>query len=245
MLEGKIIVVTGGSRGIGAAVVRRAAELGAKVYINFRKSEERAIRVRDEIISKGGAAEVVQFDVADEMEVAANLKEIIKKEGRVDGLVNNAGITLNSLLPVTSGEKIEELLRINLMGTIFCTKYAVRGMMKEGGSIVNITSVVGEMGNPGQSVYAASKGGIIGFTKAMARELAPRNIRVNAVSPGYITTEMTDALPEELKSEILKLIPMGRFGTPEEVADLVVFLLSDMSRYITGEVIRINGGLYT
>jgi len=245
LLEGKIIVVTGGSRGIGAAVVRRAAELGAKVYINFRKSEERAIRVRDEIISKGGAAEVVQFDVADEMEVAANLKEIIKKEGRVDGLVNNAGITLNSLLPVTSGEKIEELLRINLMGTIFCTKYAVRGMMKEGGSIVNITSVVGEMGNPGQSVYAASKGGIIGFTKAMARELAPRNIRVNAVSPGYITTEMTDALPEELKSEILKLIPMGRFGTPEEVADLVVFLLSDMSRYITGEVIRINGGLYT
>ena len=244
ILEDKVILVTGGARGIGRAISLSVAEAGGKVYINYRKSEDEAESLKNQILQGGGEAEIVKFDVSIEEEVKEAIKNIIKIEGSVDGLVNNAGVTLNALLPVSSSERIEELLKINLMGTIFCSKHVLKGMLKKGGTIVNITSVVGETGNPGQSVYAAAKGGIISFTKALAREVAPRNIRVNAVSPGYIETGMTETIPVDLKDEIKKLIPMGRFGKAEEVAMVVLFLLSDMSSYITGEVLKVNGGLY-
>ncbi len=244
MLKDKVILVTGGSRGIGRAIAKEVAQNGAYVIINYNRSQEKAEEVREEIQREGGKAEIVKFDVSCEIEVEKAIKNIIKEKGRIDGLVNNAGVTMNSLLPLTKREKVEELVKINLFGTIFCSKHVLKAMLKNGGSIVNITSVVGETGNPGQSVYAAAKGGIISFTKALAREVAPKGVRVNAVSPGYITTEMTESLPEKVKGEIKKLIPMGRFGSPEEVAAAVIFLLSDMSQYITGEVIKVNGGLY-
>ncbi len=244
MLEDKVILVTGGARGIGKAISLSVAEAGGKVYINYRKSEKEARSLRKQIVRDDGKAEIVRFDVSVEEEVKESIRNVIKTEGRIDGLVNNAGVTLNALLPISSAERIEELLRINLMGTIFCSKHILKGMLKKGGSIVNITSVVGETGNPGQSVYAAAKGGIISFTKALAREVAPRNVRVNAVSPGYIESGMTESIPDNLREEMKKLIPMGRFGKAEEVARVVLFLLSDMSSYITGEVLKVNGGLY-
>ena len=244
MLKNKIILVTGGSRGIGRSIAKEVAKNGAYVIINYNKSHDKAEDTRREIEENGGKAEISKFDVSCEIEVEKAIKKIIKERGKIDGLVNNAGVTMNSLLPLTKRAKVEELVKINLFGTIYCSKHVLKAMLRNGGSIVNITSVVGETGNPGQSVYAAAKGGIISFTKALAREVAPKGVRVNAVSPGYITTEMTENLPEKVKGEIKKLIPMGRFGTPEEVAKAVVFLLSDMSQYITGEVIKVNGGLY-
>ncbi len=244
MLEGKVILVTGGSRGIGSAIARKVASEGGYVFINYNRSEEKALKVMEEIRAEGGRAEVVKFDVACEDEVKRGIGEVVRRAGRIDGLVNNAGVTMNSLLPMTRREKIEDLVKINLFGTIYASKQVLRHMFKNGGVIVNITSVVGETGNPGQSVYAAAKGGIISFTKALAREVAPKNIRVNGVSPGYITTEMTEKLPDDLREEVKRMIPLGRFGSPEEVAKVVVFLLSDYSSYITGEIIKVNGGLY-
>ncbi len=244
MLDHKVILITGASRGIGRAIAKEVARNGGWVFINYNRSEDKAFSLKEEIEQEGGRAEVIKFDVACEIEVKDGVKEVLNLAGRIDGLVNNAGVTMNSLLPITKREKIEDLVKVNLFGAIYCSKHVLKSMLKNGGSIVNITSVVGETGNPGQSVYAAAKGGIIGFTKALAREVASKGIRVNGVSPGYIMTEMTESLPEQAKENIKNLIPLGRFGYPEEVARIVVFLLSDLSSYITGEIIKVNGGLY-
>lgn len=244
-LEGRVAVVTGGSRGIGRAIVNRLALSGAKVVINYCKNEENAKKVLEEIEVKGGQGEILRFDVSQENEVNESFSYILKKYGKIDILINNAGITKDNILIRMKSEEWHEVLKVNLDGVFYCTRASLRPMIKQhSGVIINLTSVVGIMGNAGQANYCAAKAGIIGFTKAIAREVASRNIRVNAVAPGFIETDMTDKLPEEVKKNILLSLPAGRLGTPEEVADLVYFLVSDSARYITGQVIGINGGLW-
>lgn len=243
-LEDRVAVVTGGSRGIGRAIVNRLALSGAKVVINYFKNEENAKKVLEEIERKGGQGEILRFDVSQENEVNESFSYILKKYGKIDILINNAGITKDNLLIRMKSEEWHEVMKVNLDGVFYCTRASLRPMIKQhSGVIVNLTSVVGIMGNAGQANYCAAKAGIIGFTKAIAREVSSRNIRVNAVAPGFIETDMTDKLPEEVKKNILLSLPAGRFGTPEEVAELVYFLVSDSAKYITGQVIGINGGL--
>ncbi len=244
-LEGRVALVTGSSRGIGRAIAVRLAREGARVVVNCRSSTGAAEAVVREIEDAGGEARLCVFDIADAEAVKEGIEELVKELGAIHILVNNAGVTSDNLLLRMKEEEWEKVVKINLAGTFNCTKAVLRGMIKQRyGRIINITSVVGEMGNAGQANYAASKGGIIAFTKSVAREVASRNITVNAVSPGFITTDMTSSLPEDVKSKMLESIPMGRYGEPEEVAAVVAFLASDEASYITGEVIRINGGLY-
>ena len=245
-LDGKIALVTGGSRGIGKAIAKRLASEGATVVINYTQNDTAANETVKEIEDAGGQASISKFDVSDFNAVHEAVDKIIENYGALHILINNAGITQDTLLMRMKEEDWDNVMSINLKGIFNCTKAVTRNMLKQReGRIINLTSVVGEMGNAGQTNYAASKAGIIGFTKACAREMAPRGITVNAVSPGFIQTDITDELTEELKQDYISRIPMNRFGTTDDVAGAVAFLTSDEASYITGEVFRINGGIYT
>ena len=245
-LNGKVALVTGGSRGIGKSIAKRLVSEGAIVVINYLRNETAALETKKEIEEAGGQVLLSKFDVSDFDTVHEEIDKIIEKLGGLHILINNAGITKDALLMRMKEEDWDSVISINLKGIFNCTKAVTRNMFKQReGRIVNLTSVVGEMGNAGQTNYAASKAGIIGFTKACAREMAPRGITVNAVSPGFIKTDITDQLPEEIRKDYIDKIPMNRFGSPEDIAGAVAFLTSDDASYITGEVFRVNGGIYT
>ena len=245
-LSGKVALVTGSARGIGRAIAELFCAEGATVVVNDVGSDAGARETLSVLEAAGGKGSVEMFDVSDATQVDAGVKNILAVHGRIDVLVNNAGITRDNLLLRMSEEEFDAVIRVNLKGTYLLTKTVTRHMMKQrSGKVVNISSVVGMMGNAGQSNYAAAKAGIIGFTKATARELASRNITVNAIAPGFIQTAMTAALPEAVQKAFLAQIPLGRFAEPREVAELALFLASDASSYITGQVVGINGGMYT
>jgi len=244
-LSGKVALVTGSARGIGKTIVERFAAEGAVVVLSDVTNEAAAAETLAAIVGAGGKGMVEMFDVGDAALVDAAVQRILAEQGRIDILVNNAGITRDNLLMRLSEEDFDAVLRTNLKGTFLLTKAVSRHMMKQrSGRIINLSSVVGQMGNAGQSNYSAAKAGIIGFTKSMARELASRGVTVNAIAPGFIMTAMTAALPENVRNGFLNQIPMGKFGTPEDVAELTVYLASDGASYVTGQVIGINGGLY-
>jgi len=244
-LEGKIALVTGGSRGIGRAISIRLAELGAHVYVNFVSRPEAAEETKSIIEKKGGSAEIIGFDIADGGQVQSALKTIVSEAGSIDILVNNAGITRDGLIARMKESDWDDVLTTNLKGTFLCSKAASRAMMKKKwGRIINITSVIGFSGNAGQANYAAAKAGLVGLGKSLAREYASRNITVNCVAPGYIQTDMTEALNDDAKEKIKSEIPMGSIGTVEDVAAAVGFLAAEEARYITGQTIHVNGGMY-
>lgn len=244
-LKDQIALVTGGGRGIGKAIALALGSSGAGVMINYRQNREAAEVTLRELGEQGGTGELWPFDVADENQVEEAVKKIVDRHKKVDILVNNAGVTADNLLVRLTAEDWDRVIGVNLKGTVHCTKAVCRRMIRERyGRIVNLTSVVGQVGNAGQSAYAASKAGIIGFTKAMARELASRGITVNAVAPGFIDTEMTAQLPEKARDDFLRSIPLARFGTSQDVAEAVSFLAGPGASYITGQVINVNGGLY-
>ena len=243
-LAGKVALITGASRGIGRAVAIKLAAEGAKGAINFAGNITKAEEVKNAVESSGGEAMLVQGNVADFETVNEIVKKIVDAWGRLDILVNNAGITRDNLLLKMSESDFDEVIATNLKGVFNCTKAVTRLMMKQhGGRIVNMSSVVGLMGNAGQANYAAAKAGIIGFTKSVAREFAPRGITVNAVAPGFIDTDMTDALPDKIKTDLTEKIPIGRIGKPEDIANAVMFFVADESGYITGQVICVDGGM--
>ncbi len=245
ILKGHVALITGGGRGIGRAIVFALGWLGAEVLINYRENKTAAEDTLHGVLADGGAGQLCPFDVAQESQVEEAVKKIVDQHKKIDILVNNAGVTSDNLLVRVRSEDWERIIGTNLRGTFQCTKAVCRRMIRERfGRIVNMTSVVGQMGNAGQSVYAASKAGIVGFTKAMARELASRGITVNAVSPGFIDTEMTARLGPEARQDFLQSIPLGRLGTCEDVAGAVCFLVGPGAGYITGQVINVNGGLY-
>lgn len=236
--------MTGAARGIGRAIALALAQPGLMIYINDIANLDDAAQTQKEVAAKGASARVAAFDVADTSQVEQGLDNILKESGRLDILVNNAGITRDNLIMRMKEAEWDQVLNVNLKGAYNCIRAATKPMLKQRyGRIINIASVVGVMGNAGQANYVASKAGLIGLTKTVARELASRNITVNAVAPGFIQTEMTEALPEKVRAEMLSQIPLGRFGTPAEVAQAVVFLVSDAATYITGQVIHVNGGM--
>ena len=244
MSEKKIAVVTGGARGIGKAIALELAKAGNLVVINYNGSEEKARETKAEIEAAGGQADILQCNVADFDACEAFFKAVAEKYGRVDILVNNAGVTKDGLLMKMSEEDFSRVVDINLKGTFNCIRHVARIMMKQRhGSIINMSSVVGIAGNIGQANYAASKAGIIGLTKATAKELAARGIRVNAIAPGFVETEMTKVLSEDARKAAMSMIAMKRFASAEDIANLAVFLASDQSSYITGQVISVDGGM--
>jgi 3-oxoacyl-[acyl-carrier protein] reductase len=243
-LEGKVALVTGASRGIGREVALELAKEGANVAVNYAGSEAKAAAVAEEIRSLGREAIVIQADVSDAESVEGMVKQTIEAFGRLDILVNNAGITKDNLLMRMKEADWDEVININLKGVFLCTKAVTRQMMKQrSGRIINMSSIVGVSGNAGQANYVAAKSGVIGLTKTTAKELASRGITVNAVAPGFITTDMTDKLNEETKSEMLKQIPLARLGEPIDIARTVVFLASEDSRYMTGQTLHVDGGM--
>ena len=243
-MEGRVALVTGASRGLGRAIAVRLAASGAKVAVNYLSSDEDAHSVAGEIERQGGKAMLVKADIADSAAVKAMTREIIENWEKIDILVNNAGIVRDNLLPRMPDEAWDEVINTNLRGAYLCTKLALRSMMEQyWGRIINITSLAGLIGNPGQANYSAAKGGLIAFTKSVAREVGSRNITVNAIAPGFITTDMTDKLPQEAKEAILSRIPLKRYGTPDDVAELATFLASERASYITAQVICIDGGV--
>ncbi|CEQ27904.1 3-oxoacyl-[acyl-carrier-protein] reductase [Paraclostridium sordellii] len=243
-LNGKVALITGGSRGIGKAIAIKLASYKANIVINYTSNKEHALKVKEEIESYGVKSIVIKCDVSKSDEVNNMIEEVVKEFGQIDILVNNAGITRDGLLMRMKEEDFDSVIDINLKGVFNCTKSATKYMMKKRyGKIINISSVVGLIGNAGQANYCASKAGVIGLTKSSARELASRNINVNAIAPGFIDTDMTSVLNENLKETMLKNIPQNRFGSPEDVANLVSFLASDMSSYITGQIINVDGGM--
>lgn len=244
MLKGKIAVVTGASRGIGRAIALELAKRGATIIINYQSSKEHAERLQQEIQAMGASAELYPCDVSSYSACEQFFQNILMNHPSIDILVNNAGITKDNLLMKLSEEDFDRVIDTNLKGTFHCMRFASRQMMKQRhGRIINLSSVVGVAGNAGQANYAASKAGVIGLTKSAAKELASRNITVNAVAPGFIDTDMTAVLPEQVKENTKKLIPMGLFGAPEDVAYTVAFLASEEAKYITGQVIHVDGGM--
>lgn len=244
MLKDKIALVTGASRGIGKAIALSFSREGAFVIINYNGNKEKAEEVKNEILKSGGKAEIYQCNVAAAEEVKEMIDNIIKTYGKLDILVNNAGITKDGLIMKMSENDFDDVIDINLKGTFLCTKRAARQMMKQrSGRIINMSSVVGVMGNAGQVNYSASKAGIIGLTKSMAKEIGSRGVTVNAVAPGYIDTDMTNELSDSVKEKILEGVPLKRMGKPEDIAEACTFLASDKASYITGQVIGINGGM--
>ncbi len=239
----KLALVTGGVKGIGKSISITLAKEGFFVFANYSSSEDHAKRLV-EVIGED-KCKLVKFDVGNREQVNASIKQIEESFGSVDVLVNNAGITKDDLLIRLSEADIERVLRVNLLGAIFCSQAVIRGMLKKrGGRIINISSIIGEIGNPGQTIYAASKAGLIGFTKSLAKELGSRNITVNAITPGYIETDMTSNLNEEIKQSMLKSIPVSRFGSGDDVAAVVKFLVSEEAGYVNGAVIPVNGGMF-
>lgn len=243
-LSGQIALVTGGSRGIGRAVALALGRAGATVIVNYRGQEAAAAAVATEITGAGGLAEFVQGDVAQAADVDQVVKHTLNAHGRIDVLVNNAGITRDTLLLRMKDDEWDAVLNTNLRGVYLMTKAVLKPMMKaRAGRIINMTSVVGLTGNAGQANYAAAKAGLIGFTKSVAREMASRNITVNAVAPGYIETDITHVLSDEIKQAARNGIPLGRLGQPDDVAGAVVFLASDLATYITGQTLAVDGGM--
>ncbi len=244
--QGKVALVTGASRGIGRAVAVTLAKGGASVALNYAGNEAAAAEAL-KLVQEAGAprAQLFKFDVGDPAACNAAVEELVGAWGGLHVLVNNAGIALDQLVMRIKDEDWSRQLQVNLTGAFNLTRAVARPMMKQrGGAIVNVTSVVAEMGNPGQSAYAATKAGLIGLTKSVARELASRGVRVNAVAPGYVDTDMTQALPEAARTKLQELIPLARIGSAQEMADAVAFLASDRASYVTGEVLRVNGGMY-
>lgn len=240
-LDEKVAIVTGGSRGIGRAICRALSGAGAHVVIADIKPSTETLEL---ITAAGGKGETKILDVSDEQAVSEVIREVAKRLGRLDILVNNAGVAIDQLLLRVSREDIERTFSINVYGAIYCAKAAVRSMMRTGGRIVNMASVVAELGNPGQTAYSASKAALIGLTKTLAREYASRNITVNAVAPGFIDTDMTAKIPEEYKKIMIQQTPLGRIGKPEDIAAAVLYLCSDEASFVTGQVLRVNGGMF-
>ncbi len=244
-LQSQVAVVTGGSRGIGAAIAKKLATLGAEVVVNYTANEARANEVVDTIRAAGGRARAMCFDVADVQSVETAFEQIMSDVKRIDILVNNAGIAQEGLIVRTRNEDWTKTIEVNLGGSFYCARAVTRPMMKARyGRIINISSVVGEMGNVGQAAYSASKAGVFGLTKSLARELASRGITVNAVTPGYIDTEMTSGMNDELRQKMLEQIPLKRLGNVDDVSELVAFLALPVAGYITGQVVGVNGGMY-
>jgi 3-oxoacyl-[acyl-carrier protein] reductase len=244
-LQQKVALVTGASRGIGRACAVALAKAGAHVVVNYQSNEAAAGEALAEVEAAGGKGELARFDVADMDAVDAAIDGLHKRLGRLDILVNNAGISRDNLLMRVKPDDITSTFATNVNGAIWCARAAIRPMMRQKrGRIINLSSVVGESGNPGQAVYAASKAALIGFTKTIAREYASRGITCNAVAPGFIATDMTEKLGEDLQKKIVEQTPAGRVGTPLEVAAAVLFLASDEAGYVTGQVLRVNGGMY-
>ncbi|MEY3091058.1 MAG: 3-oxoacyl-[acyl-carrier-protein] reductase [Pseudomonadota bacterium] len=245
VFTGKNVLVTGASRGIGAEIAKSLAGFGLKVWINYRSGEAEANSVKEAIEAAGGTAAVIGFDVSDEEAFVEAVKNIVETDGALAYLVNNAGITKDKLAMRMKTEEFMDVINANLKSTFIGCREALKVMGKSRfGSVVNIASIVGETGNAGQTNYTASKGGTIAMTKSFAMEAAPRNIRYNTITPGFIATEMTDVLKDEVKDAFISKIPLGRFGEPKEVAEAVAFLLSDHASYITGETLKVNGGMY-
>ena len=241
---GSNVLVTGASRGIGAEIAKGLASMGLKVWVNFRSGEAEANAVKSAIVEAGGKAEVIGFDVSNEEEFVGAIKSIVAEDGELSYLVNNAGITKDKLAMRMKTDEFMSVIDANLKSTFIGCREAVKVMGKKRfGSVVNIASIVGETGNAGQTNYSASKGGTIAMTKSFAMESATRGIRFNNITPGFIATEMTEVLKEEIKDAFTAKIPLGRFGNPSEVADAVAFLLSDHASYITGETLKVNGGM--
>jgi 3-oxoacyl-[acyl-carrier protein] reductase len=244
-LQGKIALVTGASRGIGRAIAISLAEAGAEVAVNYAASEQAALETAEAVRALGRRAITVKADVGDSEQVESMVGQVLEQFGRLDILVNNAGITRDNLLMRMKEEEFDQVINTNLKGVFNCMKAVTRTMMKQRyGRIINISSVVGAIGNPGQTNYVAAKAGVIGMTRSVAKELASRGITVNCVAPGFITTEMTDQLGEEVREQLLKAIPLGRFGAPEDIARIVRFLASDDAAYMTGQTLHVDGGMY-
>jgi 3-oxoacyl-[acyl-carrier protein] reductase len=245
LLSGKTALITGGSRGIGAALVRRFAEQGADVAFTYRSSAEQALAMAETLSQLGTRVKAYPSDASSFQEAEALIASVLQDFGKIDALINNAGITQDTLMLRMSEEQWDKVIHTNLKSVFNLTKHVLRPMMRSGGSIINLSSIVGITGNAGQANYAASKAGIIGFTKSIAKEMGSRNIRCNAVAPGFIATDMTDQLNEQTRDAYLANIPMKRFGKAEEVADLCVFLASDLSSYVSGQTISVCGALHT
>lgn len=244
MLTGKVALITGAGRGIGAEIARAFASQHATVILNYRGSKEKAQAVADEIMQAGGTAEIVGCDVADFDAAGEMIRELVEKYGRIDILVNNAGITRDGLLMKMSEEDFDAVLSTNLKGTFHTIRHLSRYLLKQrSGKIINIASVSGILGNAGQANYSASKAGVIGLTKSVARELASRSIQVNAIAPGLIETDMTDAMPEKAREAMTETIPLKRMGKPQDIAAMAVFLASSGADYITGQVFAVDGGM--
>ena len=243
--ENKIVLVTGAGRGIGASIAKRFASEGAEVIVNYSGNDEAAQKTVDEITAIGGQAQKYKCSVNDSESVKVMIDEIIKEFGRIDILVNNAGITKDGLMLRMTDEDFDRVIDVNLKGTFNCTKYVSKYMLKQkSGKIINISSVVGLSGNAGQVNYSASKAGIIGITKSAAKELSSRGITVNAVAPGYVDTDMTKVLSDNIRNEILKNIPLQRMGNVEDISNCVAFLAFEDASYITGQVISVDGGMH-
>lgn len=244
-LTGKVALVTGGSRGIGRAIAVALAKQGAYVAINYAGNEAAASEALAIVREGGGDGEIVRFDVASQTASEEAIDDLVKRKGRLDVLVSNAGIAMDQLLLRIKPEELEKTFATNVGGALWGAKAAMRHMMrKRTGRIVFLSSVVAESGNPGQAVYSASKAALLGLTKTLAREYASRGVTVNAVAPGFIATDMTAGLPEDVKKKIVEQTPLARIGSPEEVAAAVVYLASDEAGYVTGQVLRVNGGMY-
>ncbi|EVH74019.1 3-oxoacyl-[acyl-carrier-protein] reductase [Staphylococcus aureus] len=241
----KSALITGASRGIGRSIALQLAEEGYNVAVNYAGSKEKAEAVVEEIKAKGVDSFAIQANVADADEVKAMIKEVVSQFGSLDVLVNNAGITRDNLLMRMKEQEWDDVIDTNLKGVFNCIQKATPQMLRQrSGAIINLSSVVGAVGNPGQANYVATKAGVIGLTKSAARELASRGITVNAVAPGFIVSDMTDALSDELKEQMLTQIPLARFGQDTDIANTVAFLASDKAKYITGQTIHVNGGMY-